>query len=311
LYVHGEHLIRARDVNLPQPTVVSYPVFDSSGKDFLGTYYDVDSFSGWETANSTTCPFPPCVASIQRPISQVGAINVFESAADSIYHGVTLSLHRRVNKGLYFRAGFTWAQAIDDGQDALVTGRPATVQNSYATGSEKGWSTTDQRHRFVGALTYESGFFNHDQNVLRAVFNRWKMSALTTYGSGRPVSAQIVGDANADGNTSNDRLPGYRRNAFLGPDYMTTDLRVTRTFRLSDRIRLELIAESFNSFNRDNKRLEITDDGFGTTAASFMYQDTTIAARHYPAQYRMSNGFLVPSSSYAPRQVQFALRVLY
>jgi Carboxypeptidase regulatory-like domain len=311
LYVHGEHLIRARDMNLPKPTVVSYPVFDSTGANFLGTYYDVDSFSGWEMTNTVTCPFPPCVGQIDRPVSQVGAINVFETAAGSIYHGLTLSVNRRVNKGLYFRFGFTWAQAIDDGQDALVTGRPATVQNSYSASSERGWSTTDQRHRLVGAFTYEPRLFNRDQPIFRALLNRWKLSALTTYGSGRPVSAQIVGDANADGNNSNDRLPGYRRNAFLGPDYMTTDLRVTRTFRLSDRLRLELIAESFNSFNRDNKRLDTSDDGFSTTAANFIYQDSTIAARHYPAQYRVSNGFLVPNSSYAPRQVQIALRLQY
>ena len=38
MYVHGEHLIRARDVNLPTPTQVSYPVFDQSGSNFLGIY---------------------------------------------------------------------------------------------------------------------------------------------------------------------------------------------------------------------------------------------------------------------------------
>ena len=44
---------------------------------------------------------------------------------------------------------YTFAHAIDDGQDALVAGRPATVQNSYAPNSEKGPSVTDQRQRFV------------------------------------------------------------------------------------------------------------------------------------------------------------------
>jgi hypothetical protein len=36
LYVHGEHLIRALDVNLPQPVNATYPIFDSTGSIFTG-----------------------------------------------------------------------------------------------------------------------------------------------------------------------------------------------------------------------------------------------------------------------------------
>jgi hypothetical protein len=37
--------------------------------------------------------------------------------------------------------------------------------------------------------------------------------------SDRPVNATVVGDANQDGNSQNDRLPGASRNFFVGPDY--------------------------------------------------------------------------------------------
>ena len=59
MYVHGVDLIRARDVNLPPPVNVSYPVYDASGTNFLGTYYDVDSFS---TIQSTQTPDLPISA---------------------------------------------------------------------------------------------------------------------------------------------------------------------------------------------------------------------------------------------------------
>jgi hypothetical protein len=36
LYTHGEHLIRARDVNLPPPVQITYPVFDSTGQKLSG-----------------------------------------------------------------------------------------------------------------------------------------------------------------------------------------------------------------------------------------------------------------------------------
>ncbi|HET9695262.1 MAG TPA: hypothetical protein VFP40_00265, partial [Terriglobales bacterium] len=310
LYTHGEHLIRARDVNLPSPIRVSYPVFDESGEDFLGSYYDVASFSPWIMTKTLDCPFPPCAGDVQRPISQIGAINVFESAATSVYHGATVSLQRKMTRGLYFRVGYTWGQAIDDGQDALVAGRPATVQNSYSP-SERSWSSVDQRQRWVAAWTYQPRLFGREHLALRALFNNWKLSGVSTYGSGRPVSARIVGDANRDGNTGNDRLPGYSRNAFTGPNYMTADLRVSRTFRLTEYLKLELMAEAFNVLNRDNKRVNSSDDGFDNSAATFVQQDAVVNATHFPAQYRLLNGFMRPTDSYAPRQLQFAIRLFY
>jgi hypothetical protein len=88
-------------------------------------------------------------------------------------------------------------------------------------------------------------------------------------------------------------------------------MRFGRTFKLAKSVRMELMAEGFNVFNRDNKRVEITDDGFGNSAANFVQQDTVINAKHYPAQYRLLNGFMVPTNAYAPRQVQLAVRFYY
>jgi hypothetical protein len=59
MYVHGVDLIRARDVNLPPPVNISYPVYDASGTNFLGAYYDVNSFSTVQPTRTLTCPFPP------------------------------------------------------------------------------------------------------------------------------------------------------------------------------------------------------------------------------------------------------------
>jgi hypothetical protein len=91
--VHGQNLIRARDVNLPTPADVTYPVYDDAGN-FLGAYYDVPSFSNWQMTKSMTCPLPPCINPLARPISQLGAMNEFDGVASSVYHGLTVSLHR-------------------------------------------------------------------------------------------------------------------------------------------------------------------------------------------------------------------------
>ncbi len=310
LYVRGMHLIRARDVNLPAPTSLTYPVYDESGANLLG-YNTVESFASWETARTLTCLVPPCVGDVQRPIAQIGSITSFESAATSMYHGFTVSVRRRMHHGIGFRAAYTFARAMDDGQDALVIGRPAIVQNAYAPNGEWGLSTTDQRHRFVAAWTAEPQPFHQEHPTLRWMLNDWRFSGVVTIGSGRPVTARIVGDANGDGNLYNDRLPGYRRNAFTGPDYATTDLRIARKFLVRERWKLEFLAESFNLLNRSNRRVDISDDGFLNTAATFVPGTVVAGGQPYPASYRATRGFLSATSAYAPRQIQFALRVRF
>ncbi len=311
LYVHGEHLIRALDVNLPQPVNATYPIFDSTGSIFTGGYYTVSSFATWQFGRTLDCPFPPCINPLGRPIAQLGAINEFQSAASSLYNGATLSVNRRIAHGVYLRLAYTYAHAIDDGQDALVAGQPATVQNSYFPSTERGPSVTDQRHRLVAGFSAEPRLFHRGHELLGHFFNEWKISSVVNIGSGRPVNATVSGDPNQDGNGLNDRLPGYGRNAFTGPDYATTDLRLTRKIRLTERYKLDLIGESFNLFNRDNQRLIITSNGLIANATTFVQSSTKVGLAPYPGYYQQPQNFMKPNAAYAPRQIQLALKLVF
>ena len=311
MYVHGVDLIRARDVNLPPPVNVQYPVYDSTGTNFLGTYYDVASFSTWQMTPSFTCPFPPCINPLARPIPQLGAIDVFESAASSVYHGATLSIRRQMTSGIYFRLAYTYAHAIDDGQDALVAGRPALVQNSYATSAERGNSVTDQRQRLVFSWIAEPRPFHRGQELLGHLFNDWKFAGVMTYGSGRPVNLTVVGDANQDDNSSNDRLPGARRNSFLGPNYASTDVRLSRRLYFGDRVKLDLIVESFNLLNRDNKLVTVTEDGLASNTTYFVQISNKLGINYFPGHFQVPTSPIQALNSYPPRQVQFALKMTF
>src|SRR5271165_4021600 len=308
LYVHGVHLIRSLDVNLPKPTITDYPVYNDDGSVFLGMD-QVASFATWQTTRSVTCPYPPCINDVQRPEPRLGTINSFESGSSSIYHGMTVSLKRQVNQGIFFRIAYTLAKAVDDGQDALVVGRPGNVQNVYATTLERGLSVTDQRNRLLAAAVVEPRPFHFDNSLLNALANHWKLSSVVTFGSGRPFNATMAGDANQDGNTYNDRLPGYKRNAFIGPSYFTTDVRITRTIKMGTRAQLELLAESFNLTNRTNSRVLIADDGFYNSAGQFVAYSTKVKGKMYPGQFQLNSQFLLPTSAYAPRQIQLSLRL--
>lgn len=311
LYVTGKHLIRARDVNLPLPTTVQYPVFDDTGTNSTGDFYNVASFSNLRFTKSLTCPFPPCIDPLQRPIGQLGAIDVYESAASSQYHGFTFSARRRVASGLYFHMAYTWAKALDDGQDALVAGAPALVQNSFNTKQDRSLSVTDQRHRTVVGWSADPKPFHRDHAILRAIFNSWLISGIVTSGTGRPVTGKISGDPNQDGNSGNDRLPSAGRSAFTGPDYVAADMRVTRDLNLTERFQLQLTVESFNVLNRDNKRVDITDNGFSTSAGGFVQVSKKVGSTIFPAYFQNNSAFLSPTNAYAPRQIQLAVRLKF
>ena len=206
--------------------------------------------STWQVTPSFTCPYSPCINPLARRIPQLGAIDVCESPAPGVYNGMIVSIHRQMTSGFYFRIAYSLAKAIDDGQDTLVAGVPAVVQNSYNTAAEQGLSVTDQRHRLMLAGIADPKFFGREQPFLAKAFNDWKLAGVLTFGSARPENVMVSGDPNQDGNGTNDRLPGASRNSFIGPDYATTDVRLTRRLFFTERVKLDLIIESFN-LNRD------------------------------------------------------------
>jgi hypothetical protein len=310
LYVHGEHLLRSLDANLPKPKITEYPVYDDQSV-FTGQYYSVESFASWQTKKSVDCPYPPCLNDVQRPDPRLGTINSFESAASSVYNGLTVMLKGQIGKQFFIRAGYTWAKAIDDGTDSLVVGRPGNVQNAYSTQLERGLSVTDQRQRFVASTVYEPTPFHYQYRALNSLLNNWKVSSVYTVGSGRPINATMAGDSNRDDNAYNDRLPGAVRNAYIGPGYFTVDLRVSKGFQMSERVRLTLLAESFNVSNQINKRVDITDDGFLNSAGQFIAYSTKVGKTLYPGEFVKNSKFLVPTNSYAPRQVQFSVKASF
>jgi hypothetical protein len=120
-------------------------------------------------------------------------------------------------------------------------------------------------------LGYTSRALDGGRGWLGKLTKNWKNSGIVTAGSGRPVNATVIGDANQDDNSSNDRLPAARRNSFLGPDYTSTDMRISRRIYVRKGLKVDFTAESFNLFNRLNRRFQLTDDGIMSNAARFNY----------------------------------------
>jgi hypothetical protein len=55
----------------------------------------------------------------------------------------------------------------------------------------------------------------------------------------------------------------------------------------------------------------ITGDGFTSIATDFVQLDKTIGIKYFPAYYQKPLNLVSANSAYAPRQVQFALKLIF
>jgi outer membrane receptor protein involved in Fe transport len=294
LYYHGLHLTRTRDINLFAPAP-----FARVGPD--GVTYTFQRFA------STTV----------RPISRAtglsyNRINIFESASHSLYNGLAFQATQRFTHGFQFIAAYTYSKAKDDRPDqtAVVVGADDAkiVENQVAPGADYGRSDTDLRHRFVFSPVYEWGKIGWSENAFaRALFSDYTFSTIVQFQSGSPYSALVGGDPNNDGNRSNDRLPGTVRNQFTSPSVYQFDVRLTRAISLGEKMRVRLIGEAFNIFNRSN--VVLVNNIF------FNYSGGTTGVLTAPSvvtAFGTPRSFASPASGTttfaSPRQIQLAIK---
>ena len=172
-------------------------------------------------------------------------------------------VNKRFSHGFQALLSYTWSHAIDDGQGTSSTRsttqlRTLTTYNgNYAF--DKGSSALDQRHRMVSSFVEQPTFIHRDGAFYKYVVNNWQLSAITTLASGRPITAQIrTTDTPVPGmayNTSINgfggsfRVPFWPVNSLYTPPTYRADARISKIFRLTERVRLYLNFEVFNISN--------------------------------------------------------------
>lgn len=192
-----------------------------------------------------------------RPNSSFQRISLFESSAKSLYQGMTLELNRRLASKWSFTASYTLSKAKDNKPDqtSVVPGGGddgKIAEDQLGLTGEYARSDLDVRHRFIFSPVYDTGRFNSDNAVARALLSDYVITGIFTAQSGFAYSAGVTGDPNGDGNTANDRAPGTRRNGFSTPASWIVDLRIGRAIRFGERAKVTLFAEGFNLMNRAN-----------------------------------------------------------
>jgi hypothetical protein len=199
-------------------------------------------------------------------------VTSLQSSANTHYDALWLTVDHRFAQHLQFHSAYTLSKALNYANyDQIPFGYPPVDPTDLHR--EYGPTPNDQRHRLVlqGVVDLPFGF---------------RMSPLWTYGSGVPMDILYVDDngnksrvpqfqrnaggrqfhsgaelnaaidaINANGGVTGDGtqfLPSVSPNARFNDTYNSFDLRLSKTFHLSERYTLQAMGEVFNLFNKAN-----------------------------------------------------------
>jgi len=271
----------------------------------------------------------------RRPLQSFGAITWVDPAGFGSYNGLSAKVERRFSAGLYLLNSFTWAKALGNSEQQLEAPSGITVANPQDVRNlkaERGPSSYDVKLINVTSVVYQLPFGKGRKygssapGVVDAVLGGWELTGINTANTGEPVNVlfnpsstvdntgrisdfrgattfrpNLVGDPT--GSNGAARLDNYfnktafalptnaqpygnlSRNAFRAPNLEQWDLGVDKSFRLREGMDLQFRSEFFNVLNHTN---------FQTPQPNFS-----------------SAAFGTVRSTYIPRQIQFALKLIF
>jgi len=217
-----------------------------------------------------------------------------DSRWNSVWDGLLFNVNKRFSKHFSYGISYTWSKGIDDGPNPSFVLIP---ENSRRFDLERALSSDDVRHRFVGNATVSGptggNWLTRD----------WELGLIFSAESPHHFTKFAGFDANGDVFGVNDRVGLDGRNTFEGDDYKSLDLRVSRTIPLSEKVKVQLIAEGFNMTNTLNVRF------FNT-----VYGDSIFHAPGEPGTFfdgALNPSYGQPRAIFNPRQFQLAFKLSF
>lgn len=307
MHVRGIHLGSFFNVNQPDPTG-QLPFHDSRGDVALKNMY----CSNFDTLGC----FPPAIAPGVRcavfnpvpcptgglPAGSLGYAVDFEADSkwDSQWDGLLVNFNKRMGAHLGWGISYTWSKGIDDGPNPSFVLIP---QDSCCLNAERAVSSDSVAHRFVGNFTLQG------PTHINPVVNNWQLGTILTLESPHYFTKFAGFDANGDIFGNNDRVGIEPRNTFRGDSYETLDMRLARTFILTEKLHLEAIAEAFNLTNTLN--IHFFNTAYG--ASDFCPEGgvTYCGTGPFYKEGSPNPSYGTPRSIFNPRQIQLALRITW
>jgi hypothetical protein len=221
------------------------------------------------------------------------------SNGNSIREAGQIQLRRRLQSGFTATVQYTFAKAIDDAAPGgRGQGAAAIAQNWLDLRAERGLSSFDQRHLMSLQLQYTSGMGVRGGMLMSGwrgrVFKQWTFLTQINAGSGFPLTPVYLRPVSGTGVTGTirpdytgapvDEAPAGRylnpasyaapapgrwgnagRNSIAGPGQFSVNVSLGRTFRVRDRVSLDLRVDSNNALNH------VTFPSWNTTVTSSQF----------------------------------------
>jgi hypothetical protein len=219
-------------------------------------------------------------AATTRPYAGYGDTEYYSFGANSSYNAGTITLRKRFEHGLFFRANYTYGKSIDEnsGLNYAGAGGYQGAQNSLDLNAERGLSDFDMRHVFSMNFAYLLPFHNF-------LVRGWQIAGSGMIHSGQPFTPQYsspsidLAEATRPDRLLNGSLPNpsatmwfnlnafqsvpdsaYRygnsgRNILEGPGSVAINLALSKQFHIGERARAQFRWETFNTTNHTNFQL--------------------------------------------------------
>lgn len=127
----------------------------------------------------------------QRLNPQYGSITDILSETNSAYRGVMLRVVRRMSRGATANVGYTWAHAIDDGQNEASFADRNDVYDPADVRLEHGTSNYDVRQRISGAVVLREPW--RLRGAAGQFFGGYALAATGDWRTGLPYSMRTAG----------------------------------------------------------------------------------------------------------------------
>ncbi len=229
-------------------------------------------------------PGSPLTAEQRRLIGNALGFTYDTSEGNSIYHAAQVRVTRRFKKGFSTNALYTWSKSIDNAS-TFGGGGVVVSQDDTNLRAERGLSTFNQPHRLTLSYVIFSPWGSRASKLTAEGFPGriladWSLSGGLTASAGRPFTARVLGNRADSGGTGAvgsgradstglpvesgggffnldafgippaGRFGNAGRNTIPGPVTLAANLSVSRSFRLTDKRRLEFRVEGTNFTNR-------------------------------------------------------------
>jgi hypothetical protein len=186
----------------------------------------------------------------------------------SNYNAFVIEAKHRFSNSIQFDANFTWAHALDY-DSGTISSTTITATSGFGMlypnnmQAEYGNSNLDVPRRFVLSMVAQSPW--KVKGPLGILANGWELAPIFAAQDGLPYSATISGSSpgvlgsggGVNGSDGVFRIP--LRNNFRESPSQDLDLRLAKTFRIKEKVNIQIFGEAFNLFNHFNVQTETAE----------------------------------------------------